>query len=143
MVEDAGVVFVVCADLSVYTKRAFLKRRQEAVTAGVLPASSLTDPTFLQRIKTLSNRDQTEAIIMSTANTYIAIEHIVLTATALGLSSCWIGAFNHEAIKTFYNLPDYIQVVMLVAVGYTGVTPPVRPHLPLKDILLRSYPPDK
>jgi nitroreductase len=139
-IEDAGVIFVTCADLSVYSKQSFLQRRQEAITAGILPASSLSDPEFLQRLDTMSTGAQTENIIRATANTYIAAEHIVLTATSLGLGSCWIGAFDHEAVKTFYNLPDYMQVAVLIAVGHATTIPPVRPHLPLKDILLRPYP---
>ncbi len=45
-IEDAGVVFVVCADLSSYSKETYRQRRQEAVDAGVLPASSLNDLRF-------------------------------------------------------------------------------------------------
>jgi len=142
-IEDAGAVFVTCADLSVYSKQTFLQRRQEAVTAGILLPSSLNDPAFLERLETMATEAQTENVIRATANTYIAGEHIVLTAAALGLGSCWIGAFDHEAVKKLYNLPDNILVLVLIAVGQATAPPPLRPHLTLNDILLRPYPDKK
>lgn len=40
MIEDAGVVFVACADPSSYSPQSYLKRRQEAVDAGVFSANT-------------------------------------------------------------------------------------------------------
>jgi nitroreductase len=142
-IEDAGVVFITCADLSVYSKQNIIQRRQEAITAGILPASSMSDTEFLKRLETMTTEAQIENVVRATANTYIAGEHIVLTATALGLGSCWIGAFDHEAVKKFYKMPDYVEVVVFIAVGYATAIPPERPHIPLKDILLRPYPDKK
>jgi len=141
MIEDAGVIFVACADFSSYSPESYLKRRQEAVDAGVFPASMLKDPAFLARINT--RPDLAVFAPMAMANTYIAVEHIVLMATALGLGSCWIGAIgDHDAIKKMLSIPRDMMLVALVAVGYVEGTPPRRPHLPMDQILLRPFPVD-
>lgn len=139
MIEDAGVVFVACADLSSYSPESYLKRRQEAVDAGVFPASTLRDPVFLAHIN--SRPDLAAFAPMAMANTYIAVEHIVLMATAMGLGSCWIGAIrDHDAIKNLLGIPRDRMLVALVAVGYVEGKPPRRPHLPMDQILLRPFP---
>jgi len=140
-IEEAGVVFVVCADLSSYSGRSRLKRRQEAVDAGVLPASSLNDPVFRQFVDSADEADLSMHITPATANTYIATEHIVLMAAALGLGSCWVGAIrDREAIKRLLGVPEEIMLLGLVVVGYANGTPPFRPKLSLEDILLRPFP---
>ena len=139
MIEDAGVIFVACADLSSYSPDSYLKRRQEAVDAGVFPASTLKDPIFLAQIN--SRADLATFAPSAMANTYIAIEHIVLMATALGLGSCWIGAIrDHNALKKLLDIPQDMMLVALLAVGYTEAKPPSRPHMPMDKILLRPFP---
>jgi len=140
-IEDAGVVFVACADLSSYSKETYRKRRQEAVDAGVLPASSLNNPIYRSFIDATAEPDPATFITPATANTYIATEHLVLMAAALGLGSCWVGAISdHNAVKALLGIPKDIMLVALVAVGYTNIAPSVRPHLPLENILLRPFP---
>ena len=48
----------------------------------------------------------------------IAMEHLVLAATNLGLGTCWIGAFDEAKIKGRLGIPDGILVVALTPVGY-------------------------
>lgn len=50
----------------------------------------------------------------------IALDHISLQATELGLATCWIGSFSTEKIKSLLNIPDDIEVVELMAVGYAA-----------------------
>lgn len=51
-------------------------------------------------------------------DTSIALEHIVLAATALGLGTCWIGMFNEEDIHEMVNLPEDYKIIALIALGY-------------------------
>jgi len=51
-------------------------------------------------------------------DTAIALEHLVLAATALGLGTCWIGSFNQEEIRKMLKLPEKLEVVALIALGY-------------------------
>jgi len=48
----------------------------------------------------------------------IALEHICLQATELGLASCWIGSFEAEKVRTILDIPPDINIVELMAVGY-------------------------
>ena len=50
----------------------------------------------------------------------IALEHICLQATELGLGSCWIGSFNPDKVKVILGIPDDIQIIELMAVGYAA-----------------------
>ena len=79
-----------------------------------------------------------ELMTTITANTYIAIEHIVLMAQALGLSSCWVGAFEDATdLNRLFNLPDTLIPLIVLPVGYPdGNYPPQRPRLACEDILI-------
>jgi nitroreductase len=48
----------------------------------------------------------------------IALEHICLQATELGLATCWIGSFKAEKVRTILGIPDDINIIELMAVGY-------------------------
>ncbi len=140
-VEEAGVDFIFCADLSTYSKDAQLKRRQEAVDAGLIPASRLDDTALQRYLDSQDDADPSQHITSATANTYIATEHLVLMATALGLGSCWVGGISdHKAIRDMFGIPRGILVMGVVAVGFAAVEPPAKPRLPMTEMLLRPYP---
>ena len=139
-VEDAGVDFVICTDLSAYSKEGYQKRRQESMDAGIVSASEIDDATYQRYIDSIAS-DPTSQITPATANTYIAAEHIVLMATALGLGSCWVGGISdHKAMRDMLGIPKGILVLGIIAVGYTDIEPKARPRLPLEEILLRPFP---
>jgi len=140
-IEEAAVVFVACADLSAYSREASRRRYQEFIDAGVELSGRFADSSFQRLIDSLPEPDPAAVLTPATANTYIATEHIVLMATALGLGSCWVGAImDQEAIKLLLHLPQNVIVVALVAVGYPKAVPPPRPRLSLEEILLRPLP---
>lgn len=51
-------------------------------------------------------------------DTAIALEHLVLAATALGLGTCWIGGFNEDTVRKLLGIPAHIRVVALTPLGY-------------------------
>jgi len=51
-------------------------------------------------------------------NLAIAVDHMTLAATALGLATCWIGAFDQEEVKRILEIPQEYKVVALLPVGY-------------------------
>ena len=53
----------------------------------------------------------------------IAMEHMVLKATELGLGTCWIGWFDENRIKKILEIPKKIKVSALLAAGYPGDFP--------------------
>lgn len=48
----------------------------------------------------------------------IAMQNMVLAATAEGLGTCWIGSFNEELIQRMLRIPGRFKIVALLAVGY-------------------------
>ena len=48
----------------------------------------------------------------------IAMEHMVLKATELGLGTCWIGWFDETRVKGILGIPKKIKVSALLAMGY-------------------------
>lgn len=48
----------------------------------------------------------------------IAVDHMILAATDLGLGSCWVCAFDAERCHELLDLPDYLEVTALIPLGY-------------------------
>lgn len=48
----------------------------------------------------------------------IAMEHMALKATELGLGTCWVGWFNEKKVKQILGIPSRVRVSALLAVGY-------------------------
>jgi len=70
--------------------------------------------------------------------TGIAIEHMVLAGTALGLGTCWFQRIRYGQIAKLLGWPRHIVVLALLLVGYPDEDPPPRPRLALEDIILRE-----
>jgi nitroreductase len=65
----------------------------------------------------------------------IALEHIALQAAELGLGTCWIGSFKTEKVRTILSIPDYIQIIELMTVGYPADTPKPPNREPVEKIV--------
>ena len=48
----------------------------------------------------------------------IGFTHLVLAARADGLGTCWIGAFDNEAVKKLLGIRADLNVVALTPLGY-------------------------
>jgi len=51
----------------------------------------------------------------------IAVDHLILAATALGLGTCWVCAFDAEHVKQALGLPANLEPIALIPVGYQAV----------------------
>ncbi len=58
----------------------------------------------------------------------IALQNLVLAATALGYGTCWIGAFGEEAVREVVGLPAEAKVVALTPLGRPAERPAGRPR---------------
>ena len=65
----------------------------------------------------------------------IAIDHMTLTATELGLGTCWIGAFYEDRVREILNIPPSIRVVELLALGYPKFQPSQRSRKSFEEIV--------
>ena len=52
-----------------------------------------------------------------------AIENMLLTATDLGLGTCWVGAFNERIAKRELSIPDDVSTIAIITVGYPDEDP--------------------
>jgi len=64
----------------------------------------------------------------------IAVEHMVLAATALEYGTCWIGAFNENEVKKILKIPKNSAVVALLPIGVPDENPAARPRKPFKEL---------
>lgn len=48
----------------------------------------------------------------------IAIDHLMLQATELGLATCWICNFNTTLLRSNLDLPENLEPVALIPIGY-------------------------
>jgi len=48
----------------------------------------------------------------------IAMDHLVLAATELGLGTCWIAAFDPAAARTVLGLPEGVDAIAFTPLGY-------------------------
>ena len=66
----------------------------------------------------------------------IAIDHLTLAAVAEGLGTCWIGSFDPEVVRRILAIPEEIEVVELLPLGYPrdpqGTT---KSRLPMETIV--------
>jgi len=65
----------------------------------------------------------------------IAIEHMALQATEEGLGTCWIGAFNQEAVKEILEIPEECRVVALLPLGFPADKPQPKSRKKLEEIV--------
>ncbi|MCL6465138.1 MAG: nitroreductase family protein [candidate division WOR-3 bacterium] len=65
----------------------------------------------------------------------IALEHIILAATAEGLGTCWIGAFKEEEVRKVLGIPDGVKPVALTPLGYPAQEPKPQERKPLAEIV--------
>ena len=71
----------------------------------------------------------------------ILTDHMMLAASALGLGSVWICYFQPEAVKAALGLPEHLEPVNILAVGYADGAPasPERwrtERIPLDELVL-------
>ena len=65
----------------------------------------------------------------------IAMDHMSLEATSLGLGTCWIGAFYQEQVKEILNVPEDVRIVSLLTLGYPKELGPKTGRKPLSEIV--------
>lgn len=57
----------------------------------------------------------------------IAVEHICLSATSAGLGTCWVCNFDATKLKTDLSLPEDLEPIAIIPLGYPEGDGDVRP----------------
>ena len=65
----------------------------------------------------------------------IAMDHLILAATNLGLGTCWVAAFNPEAAREVLGLPEGVEPIAFTPMGYPSDHPRSKKRKPLSDLV--------
>ncbi len=68
----------------------------------------------------------------------IALEHLVLAATELGLGTCWVGWFDEAQARRALDVPEEVRVVASTPLGYPAEHPEPRPRKNLAEMVHRD-----
>jgi len=84
---------------------------------------------------TLDEHSPKEEVKQIIRDTSIAMEHILLEASSLGLGTCWVAWFTQKEIRPILNIPSDKYVVGIITVGYADGKPTARPRRKLEEII--------
>lgn len=65
----------------------------------------------------------------------IVMDHLILAATALGLGTCWIAAFDPAATREVFGLPDGVEPIAMTPLGYASKPPAKTDRRPLSMLV--------
>jgi nitroreductase len=65
----------------------------------------------------------------------IIMDHMVLTATELGLGTCWVAAFDPQAAREILGLPDGVVPVVFTPLGYAADSPGAKKRKALEELV--------
>ncbi len=77
-------------------------------------------------------------VLYSLQDATIAGSFAMLAATALGLATVWVGAYQDRIVRDVLGLPPGSQPAVLLAVGYPAETPHSSPRRELSDLVRRE-----
>lgn len=77
---------------------------------------------------------------MTDIDATILTDHMMLQATELGLGTCWICYFKADIVSKEFNLPDNLEPINILAVGYPDEKPAdserhVNMRIPVKKLV--------
>ncbi|MBN1502329.1 nitroreductase family protein [Candidatus Woesearchaeota archaeon] len=67
-------------------------------------------------------------------NCAAAIENMLLAAHAVGLASCWVGAFDENALRRILNIPEDIRPQAILPIGFPDEIVPSPMHYTLEAV---------
>jgi len=68
-------------------------------------------------------------------DTAAAIQNMLLTAYALGLGTCWVGAFREEDVRKILDIPWGVRPIAIIPIGHPAEKPEIRYKRALSEIV--------
>jgi len=65
----------------------------------------------------------------------IVMDHVILSATDLGLGTCWIGAFDPDAARKFLDLPQGMEPIAFTPIGYPADNPGIKKRKSVDELV--------
>jgi nitroreductase len=69
----------------------------------------------------------------------IVVDHLVLAAAYEGLGTCWVAAFNRDAARGFFKLPEQVEPIILTPLGYPNDEPRPKERKPMEQLVNFDY----
>lgn len=131
-VGEAPLVIACCLDFEAFDDKT--RRSLDLVLRGAVR------PSMEMVLHSLGRGSDAEPsaerkVVNGVMNVTIAADHIVLAATALGLGTCWVRAFDAEAVARILTVPASMRVLCLITVGYPDQAPSARPRKEADEIV--------
>jgi nitroreductase len=120
--------FVVVKDEGIKKKLAEAALRQRFITKAPVIIVVCID-----KEKTIMRYGKRGEALYSMQDTANATMIMMLAAHALGLNTCWIGAFDGDSVGHILELPNQLRPVALVPVGYSDETPKKPRRIPFEQ----------
>jgi len=76
--------------------------------------------------------------LYSVQDATVAVAYAQLAATALGLATCWVGAFDEARVARIMELPRGDRPVAMLPIGYAAETPARTPRRDLTEIVVEK-----
>jgi nitroreductase len=73
--------------------------------------------------------------LYSVQDVSVSIMSMMLAATAVGLGTVWVGAFDEEDVAGALKLPDHLRPVAIVPVGYPKRVPSPPPRVSREEAI--------
>lgn len=64
----------------------------------------------------------------------IAVDHMTLMATELGLGTCWVCNFNVDKCAEILELPQELEPTVIIPLGYPAIEAPAKKRKNLSEI---------
>ena len=68
-------------------------------------------------------------------NTGVALAYLLLAAHGLGLGACPVRSFHAGAVRTVVDLPETVEPIMLMSLGYPAEAPRPKAVPPLDEVI--------
>jgi nitroreductase len=92
-------------------------------------------PVVIVVCATDAERKMSSGLQGAAVDTSIAVDHMTLAATELGLGTCWIGAFDAAEVGAIVRLPSGAVAAHVLPLGHPAESPAPRPRKPLDKIV--------
>ena len=127
---EAPVILVFTTDFNLHKPEEFLKKSQTWGTSifNATPENFKNISRFSQCWKKWSN-------LWPVQDVDAAITTLMLAAVEKGLTTCWVGLFDNEAVEKILGLPKNQNVIALICLGHSDKPPKPQHRKPIEELI--------
>ncbi len=137
-VLDAALLAPSAGDIHPYrivvvTDEEKIRRIAEAALNQVFIAQAPVVIVYLVSIEEASAYGRRGVELYSLLDVGASMENLMLAATSLGLSTCWVGAFDEKRVEEIVKAPKGYRAVSITPLGYSDHVPRAIPPPPKSE----------